>query len=45
MSAIDALLRRVTDPALRADLEREFEKLRADREFGLVFERHLPENV
>jgi len=45
VAALDDLLRRVDDPALRADLERELEPLRGDRELGLVFERHLPEKV
>lgn len=43
MAAIDDLLARITDPALKADLDREINVLRADREYGLVFERHLPE--
>lgn len=45
MAAIDDLLGRVSDPALRADLERELAPLRKEHEFGLVFERHLPETV
>lgn len=45
MAALDDLLARITDPALRAELEREIRSLRADREFGLVFERHLPEGL
>lgn len=45
VAALDDLLRRVDDPALRADLERELEPLRGDQELGLVFERHLPEKV
>lgn len=45
MAAIDDLLARVEDPALRADLHRELDPLRDERQFGLVFERHLPEKV
>lgn len=45
MAAIDDLLARIEDPALRADLDRELAHLRGDRELGLVFERHLPEKV
>ena len=45
MAALDDLLARVTDPALRADLEREIAPLRGEQELGLVFERHLPESV
>ncbi|MCZ7629546.1 MAG: hypothetical protein M5U19_11055 [Microthrixaceae bacterium] len=42
---VDALLARVDDPALRADLRRQFDLLRTKRSFGLVFESHLPERV
>lgn len=45
MAALDDLLARIDDAALRADIERELAPLRADRELGLVFERHLPEKV
>ena len=45
MAALDDLLSRISDDALRADLEREIAPLRGDRELGLVFERHLPEKV
>lgn len=41
----DALLARIDDPALRDDLRRSFDKVRAKRTFGLVFESHLPERV
>ena len=44
-SELDVLLDRVDDPALRADLRRQIELLRARRRFGLVFEEHLPERV
>ena len=45
MAALDDLLTRVEDPALRADLEREIGYLRGNQSLGLVFERHLPEKV
>lgn len=45
MAALDDLLERVQDSALRADLEREIAPLRTDQSLGLVFERHLPERV
>ena len=45
MAALDDLLDRVQDRALRADLEREIAPLRSDQSLGLVFERHLPERV
>lgn len=42
---IDALLARVDDSALRGDLKTQFDRLRQKRQFGLVFEEHLPERV
>jgi len=42
---IDGLLARVQDQDLRAALTREVDRLRDTKDFGLVFERHLPENV
>lgn len=42
---IDALLARIDDPALRRDLKAQFDRLRQKRQFGLVFEEHLPERV
>ncbi|HUP86214.1 MAG TPA: DNA methyltransferase [Acidimicrobiales bacterium] len=44
-SELDVLLDKVEDPALRADLKRQVEILRARRRFGLVFEEHLPERI
>src|SRR5438270_5192575 len=44
-SELDVLLDKVEDPALRADLKRQIDLLRARRRFGLVFEEHLPERV
>ena len=45
MAAIDDLLARITDPALRADLAREVDVVRSAQSLGLVFERHLPETL
>jgi adenine-specific DNA-methyltransferase len=42
---LDGLLARVDDPALRADLRAQIDRIRAKRTFGLVFESHLPEQV
>ncbi len=42
---LDSLLDRIEDEALRADLIREIRSLRNRKDFGLVFERHLPETV
>jgi adenine-specific DNA-methyltransferase len=44
-SELDVLLNKVADPALRADLRAQVERIRAKRTFGLVFEAHLPERV
>jgi adenine-specific DNA-methyltransferase len=45
MAAIDDLLAKIDDPSLRRDLEAELAALRNIREYGLVFERHIPEKV
>ena len=45
MAAIDDLLDRVEDSALREALAREFASVRGGLQLGLVFERHLPESV
>ena len=42
---LDSLLARVDDVALRKDLTAQVSKLRRKRQFGLVFEEHLPELV
>ena len=42
---IDGLLARVQDKDLREALSREVDRLRDTKDFGLVFERHIPENV
>jgi len=42
---IDVLLERVQDPDLRSKLAAEVAEMTAERKFGLVFERHLPEAI
>ncbi len=42
---LDVLLEKVADPQLRAELRTAVDKVRAKRNFGLVFESHLPERV
>jgi adenine-specific DNA-methyltransferase len=42
---LDGLLARIQDQGLRAALTSEVERLRDTKDFGLVFERHIPENV
>lgn len=42
---LDGLLGRIEDESLRAALATEVARLRATKDFGLVFERHVPENV
>ena len=42
---IDNLLSKIDDESLRTQLTNEFNKLRDNKEFGLVFERHIPEYV
>lgn len=44
-NALDGLLVRIHDPALRSAIESEVGRLRETKDFGLVFERHLPESV
>ena len=43
MAAIHDLLKQVQDPALRARLESEIDRLTKNKKFGLVFEEHIPE--
>jgi adenine-specific DNA-methyltransferase len=43
--ALDALLARIEDSALRAALAAEIDQLNATKSFGLVFERHIPETA
>jgi len=45
MSSLDSLIARVGDDPLRAELAAALSDLRKTRDFGLVFERHLPETV
>jgi len=44
-SELDVLLDKVQDPALRADLRSQIDRLKQKRSFGLVFEQHIPERV
>jgi len=44
-SELDVLLDKVQDPALRADLRSQIDRLKQRRSFGLVFEQHIPERV
>lgn len=43
MAAIHDLINQIQDPALRAKIEQEVDKLTKQKKFGLVFEEHLPE--
>ncbi len=42
---LDILLAKVPDEALRAALAEQIERLKSKRQFGLVFEDHVPERV
>lgn len=42
---LDALLERVPDPGLRSELKDRIDRVRRRRDFGLVYESHLPERV
>lgn len=42
---LDSLIAKIPDPAMRVAISAEVARLRDTREFGLVFERHLPESV
>jgi adenine-specific DNA-methyltransferase len=44
-NAIDGLLARISDQSLREELSAELALLRDIKDFGLVFERHIPENA
>ena len=44
-SELDVLLDKIQDPALRADLRSQIDRLKQKRSFGLVFEQHIPERV
>jgi adenine-specific DNA-methyltransferase len=45
MARIDDLVARIADQALRRDIERAVADLRSRKQFGLVFEEHIPETV
>ena len=42
---LDSLLNQVSDPKLREDLRAEIKSVTSGRDFGLVFEKHLPELI
>ena len=44
-NVLDAFLSRIDDSDLRAALTAEVDLLRTHKDFGLVYERHLPESV
>lgn len=44
-NALDSLLGRIQDASLRSAIETQVARLRENKDFGLVFEKHLPENV
>lgn len=45
MARLDDLVERVTDPALRTQLQSAVGELKAKKRFGLVFEEHIPETT
>lgn len=45
MAHVDNLIERIPDPHLRAQIAEEVAKLVAHKDFGLVFQRHLPEDL
>ena len=45
MATIDTLLAQITDPAVRTQLTAAIAEMRKRLEWGLVFERHLPEKA
>jgi adenine-specific DNA-methyltransferase len=45
MANVETLISQVSDPKVRADLAREVKELKKRLDWGLVFERHLPENT
>jgi adenine-specific DNA-methyltransferase len=42
---VDNLIERIPDPHLRAQIAEEVAKLVEHKDFGLVFQRHLPEDL
>lgn len=43
MAALDDLIQQISDPELRARIQKEAERLLKQKKFGLVFEEHIPE--
>lgn len=44
-NVLDGLLSKIDDPSLQTAIAEEVERLRDTKQFGLVFERHLPETA
>jgi len=45
LASIDDLIVQISEPRVREQLKREWAEVRKTRQFGLVFDRHLPELV
>lgn len=45
MAVIEDLLKKVSDPVLREQIAEEFQKLKSEKEYGLVFEEHSLESI
>ena len=45
MAKIEDLISEVSDSRLRAEIAAEIKRLKTQKNFGLVFEQHLPETV
>jgi len=45
VASIDDLIAQISEPRVREQLKREWAEVRKTRQFGLVFDRHLPELV
>ena len=43
MAALDDLIQQISDPELRARIQKEADRLLRQKKFGLVFEEHIPE--
>ena len=43
MAALDDLIQQISDPELRARIQKEADRLLKQKKFGLVFEEHIPE--
>ena len=45
MAKLEELIAKINDPTLREEIAGEVRTLKKEKQFGLVFEEHLPENV